>query len=89
MVIGGLDHAVLLVRDLDQGEALATQLGFQHSPRGIHSPAMGTANTTLMLADGTYLEMMTVHRETALNTRLAEQLRRRQGLSGLEPFSIR
>ena len=82
-VIGGLDHAILLVRDLDRGEALAADLGFRASPRGIHSPAMGTANTTLMLADGTYLEMMTVRRETALNARLAAQLRRREGLTGL------
>lgn len=82
-VIGGLDHAILLVRDLDQGEALAARLGFRTSPRGVHSPAMGTANTTMMLADGTYLEMMTVLQETSLNARLAAELRRREGLSGL------
>lgn len=82
-LIGGLDHAILLVRDLDRGESLAGRLGFQCSPRGIHSPAMGTANTTLMLADGTYLEMMTVRQETPLNARLVEQLRHREGLSGL------
>ena len=54
----GLDHVVILVRDLAAAEARLERLGFRPTPRGVHSAHMGTANTTAVFADGTYLEAL-------------------------------
>ena len=55
----GLDHIVVVVRDLDAAAQRWRKLGFTLSPRGLHSAHMGTANHTLMLGDD-YLELMGV-----------------------------
>ena len=46
--IQGLDHIVVTVRDLAAAAAQWKRLGFTVSPRGLHSPQMGTANHTIM-----------------------------------------
>ncbi len=55
--IRGIDHVVVLVRDLDQAQAAFTRLGFAPTPRGFHS--IGTQNHCLMFGDD-YLELLTV-----------------------------
>ena len=40
----GLDHVIVLVRDLDDADARMARLGFRPTPRGYHSAHMGTAN---------------------------------------------
>ena len=45
----GLDHVVILVRDLDAAAENWRRLGFTLAPRGIHSAHMGTGNHTVML----------------------------------------
>jgi hypothetical protein len=79
----GLDHVIILVRDLGLAEASLERLGFRITPRGTHSAEMGTANATAVFRDGTYVELMTVLNETPLNRSLAAILREREGLTGI------
>ncbi len=53
----GIDHVVILVRDLDAAEATFTRLGFSLTPRGHHS--IGTQNHCLMF-ENDYLELLSV-----------------------------
>ncbi|MEZ5854448.1 MAG: VOC family protein [Hyphomicrobiaceae bacterium] len=62
----GLDHVVVMVRDLAEGATRWSELGFTVSPRGLHSEAMGTANHTIML-EHDYLELIGVVAETERN----------------------
>jgi len=61
----GLDHVVVVVRDLDAAAAQWQRLGFTISPRGTHSAHMGTANYTMMLRED-YLEILGVVAPTEL-----------------------
>ena len=83
--ITGIDHVFLLVRDLEDARTRMEHLGFTTSPRGLHSPQMGTANHTIMLAED-YFELLGIVTPTELN------LRRRQGLAryeGLHAIALR
>jgi Glyoxalase-like domain len=64
--IVGLDHMVILVRDLDQAAETWRRLGFTLAPRGTHSAHMGTGNHTIMLGPD-YLELIGVLTETPHN----------------------
>ena len=64
--IGGIDHVVILVRDLDAGASAWGRLGFTLSPRGRHSVHKGTANHTMVLGRD-YLELLGILTETELN----------------------
>jgi catechol 2,3-dioxygenase-like lactoylglutathione lyase family enzyme len=75
----GVDHVVILVRDLDAARDRYARLGFTLSPRGFHSPHMGTANHTLMLQDD-YFELLGVVQPTEHNLRWREAVARREGL---------
>ncbi|WP_456839921.1 VOC family protein [Bradyrhizobium sp. USDA 4486] len=55
----GIDHAVVMVKDLDRAAENYRQLGFTVSPRGTHSPHMGTGNYTIMF-DPDYMELLGV-----------------------------
>jgi hypothetical protein len=55
----GIDHAVVVVGDLDKAAATWKALGFTVSPRGTHSAHMGSGNYTIML-DPDYLELLGV-----------------------------
>jgi catechol 2,3-dioxygenase-like lactoylglutathione lyase family enzyme len=79
----GLDHVVILVRDLGDAEARLARLGFRPTPRGVHSPHMGTANTTVLFADGTYLEALGVLQATDNNRAVRGVLAEREGPYGL------
>jgi hypothetical protein len=63
----GVDHAVVVVRDLDGAAENWKRLGFTISPRGTHSAKMGTGNYTVMLGEEDYLELLGVLDETELN----------------------
>ena len=80
--ITGIDHAVALVRDLDDARARFARLGFTVAPRGLHPPELGTANHTVML-EREYLELMGVLAPTAANERYRAALARRGGLAAL------
>ena len=75
----GLDHVVVLVRDLDAAAQTWRRLGFTLSPRGTHSPHMGTGNYTVML-DPDYFELLGVVAPTPHNAQMREGLARKEGL---------
>jgi Glyoxalase-like domain len=62
----GIDHAVVVVQDLDRAAENWKRLGFTVSPRGTHSAKMGSGNTTIML-DPDYIELLGVLVETEHN----------------------
>jgi Glyoxalase-like domain len=64
--IVGLDHAVVVVKDLDKAALNWKRLGLTLSPRGTHSAKMGTGNYTIML-DPDYIELLGVLDETDHN----------------------
>ena len=51
----GVDHAVVMAKDLDKAAEGWRRLGFTISPRGTHSAHMGTGNYTIML-DPDYID---------------------------------
>ena len=59
----GIDHAVVVVKDLDKAAENWKRLGFTVSPRGTHSAKMGSGNYTIML-DPDYIELLGVLTET-------------------------
>ena len=75
----GIDHAVIMVRDLDQAAANWEKLGFTVSPRGTHSAHMGTGNYTIML-DPDYFELLGVLAETELNAPARAFIAKREGI---------
>jgi hypothetical protein len=62
----GIDHAVVVVGNLDHAAGNWKRLGFTMSPRGTHSARMGTGNFTIML-DPDYIELLGVLVETEHN----------------------
>lgn len=62
----GLDHVVVMTRDLSEAAKRWESLGFTVSPRGMHTAVMGTANHTIMLGHD-YLELIGVVSETERN----------------------
>jgi hypothetical protein len=82
--LGGLDHCIILVRDLDRAERQMARLGFRPTPRGHHSDHMGTANATVMFGDGTYFETLGVVADRPANAHTREHLATvGEGLHGL------
>jgi hypothetical protein len=75
----GIDHAVVMVRDLDQAAENWKQLGFTVSPRGTHSAHMGTGNYTMML-DPDYIELLGVLSPTEHNAPARALLEKREGI---------
>lgn len=81
--VGDVDHVIHLVRDLDAADAAMARLGFRTTPRGLHSEAMGTANSTIVFRDRTYVELLAVLRKTPLNEGLVAELEQREGPAGI------
>lgn len=61
----GLDHGVVLVRDLDAAVADYRALGFNVVPGGTHAGGL-THNALVPFANGTYLELLAFTRPDAL-----------------------
>ena len=74
--IVGIDHAVVVVRDLGDAAENWRRLGFTVSPRGTHSAKMGTGNYTIMLS-ADYIELLGVLSETDHNAPTRAFLARR------------
>ncbi|MGZ5924915.1 MAG: VOC family protein [Rhizomicrobium sp.] len=64
--VTGVDHAVVMVKDLDAAAETWKRLGFTISPRGTHSAHMGSGNYTIML-DPDYVELLGVLTATEYN----------------------
>ncbi|MEO7850875.1 MAG: VOC family protein [Rubrivivax sp.] len=72
----GLDHVVVMVRELDAAAERWRSLGFTLSPRGTHSAHLGTGNYTLMFGSD-YMELLGVLSATPLNAPSRDFLQRR------------
>jgi catechol 2,3-dioxygenase-like lactoylglutathione lyase family enzyme len=79
--ITGIDHAVILVRDLAAAEANYKHLGFRPTPRGHHTK-LDTFNHCIML-DRDYFEVLGVERPGPYNVEQQETLKEREGLWAL------
>lgn len=75
----GADHVVVTVRDLDAAAKGWERIGFTMSPRGTHSPHLGTGNYTTMFGED-YLELLGVLTETDQNKPTRDFLSRREGI---------
>ena len=56
----GIDHVVVLVRDLDKAQQAYARMGFTLTPRGFHT--LGSQNHCLMFG-GDYVELLAVPRQ--------------------------
>ena len=72
----GLDHVVVLTKNLTEAAKRWQGLGFTIAPLGVHTAAMGTANHTIMLGPD-YLELIGVVAETERNAASREFLAKR------------
>jgi len=77
--IVGIEHAVVIARDLDRAAENWKRLGFTLSPRGTHSAHMGTGNYTIML-DPDYIELLGVLTPTEHNAPTRTLLEKREGI---------
>ncbi|MDP3411154.1 VOC family protein [Bosea sp. (in: a-proteobacteria)] len=75
----GLDHVMVTVRDLDASAAAWKRLGFTVSPRGTHSPHLGSGNYTIMFGED-YLELLGILTETEHNKPMRDFLKTREGV---------
>ena len=75
----GVDHAVVMTKNLDKAAEGWRSLGFTISPRGTHSAHMGTGNTTIML-DPDYIELLGVLAATEHNAPARAFLDKREGI---------
>ena len=62
----GIDHAVVMVKDLDQAAENYRRLGFTVSPRGTHSAHMGSGNYTIMFQEDYLNRLIEIGYEDAL-----------------------
>jgi hypothetical protein len=75
----GIDHAVIMVKDLGKAAENYRRLGFTVSPRGTHSAHMGTGNYTIMF-DPDYMELLGVLAATEHNGPARAFLDKREGI---------
>ena len=72
----GLDHVVVMTKNLTEAAKRWQGLGFTIAPLGMHTAAMGTANHTIMLGPD-YLELIGVVAETERNVASRDFLAKR------------
>jgi hypothetical protein len=78
--VQGLDHAVILVHDLDAAQRAYARMGFTLTPRGIHT--LGSQNHCIMF-EHDYLELMAVPRPHPALQYFSDFLARGEGLGAL------
>ena len=78
--LNGIDHVVILAKDLDAAQDTFTRMGFHSTPRGHHS--IGTQNHCLMLQRD-YVELLSVVRPHPVTQYFADFLARREGLAAM------
>ncbi|HYF17706.1 MAG TPA: VOC family protein [Ramlibacter sp.] len=78
--IRGIDHVVILVRDLDAAQEAFTRLGFAPTPRGFHS--IGTRNHCLMFGTD-YVELLTVAQPHPVTAYFSDHLGRGEGAAAI------
>jgi catechol 2,3-dioxygenase-like lactoylglutathione lyase family enzyme len=78
--VQGLDHAVILVRDLDAARRAYARMGFTLTPRGTHT--LGSQNHCIMF-ERDYLELMAVPRPHPALQYFRDFLARGEGIGAL------
>lgn len=81
----GLDHVIILARDLDTSEKLYNRMGFQTAPRMFHP--FGTANNLIMF-ENNFLELLGVVSPDALVERSMRFLRQVENRAGLAAVAL-
>ena len=81
-IFDGIDHCVILVRNLDIAREKMLRLGFTVTPRGTHSKNMGTENHCMMLKNG-YFEILGISHSTNFNAGWRVKLKHREGLEAV------
>lgn len=76
----GIDHVVILVRDLDAAEATFSRLGFSPTPRGHHS--IGTQNHCLMFGRD-YVELLAVEQPHPVTQYFSQFLATSEGAAAI------
>jgi catechol 2,3-dioxygenase-like lactoylglutathione lyase family enzyme len=79
-IVKGIDHLIVMVRDLDRAERAWQALGFQTTSRGFHQSG-GTANHLVML-DRTYIELLGLAVPTA-DSPYRREMQEDPGLAGV------
>ncbi|MBL8377223.1 MAG: VOC family protein [Burkholderiales bacterium] len=78
--ISGIDHVVILVRDLDRAADTYTRLGFTLTPRGYHT--LGSQNHCLMFGSD-YIELLAVPKPHPVMAYFSDFLSRAEGLGAI------
>src|SRR5436190_21753200 len=78
--IRGIDHVVILVRDLDRARETWTRLGFMLTPRGYHT--LGSHNHCIVF-ERDYLELLAVPRPHPALQYFVDYLAEGEGLAAL------
>lgn len=78
--VGGIDHLVVLVRDIDRAQQSYRRLGFTLTPRGTHT--LGSQNHCLMFGDD-YLELLAVPKPHPVMAFFRDFVARREGLAAI------
>jgi hypothetical protein len=76
--LSGIDHAVVLVRDLDRAQDAWARMGFALTPRGHHT--LGSSNHCMMFGHD-YLELLAVPKPHPSMAYFTEYLARAEGLA--------
>jgi len=79
--LGGIDHVIVGVRDLEMARAQYARLGFNSTPRGRHV-GWGTANYCIMF-EHDYLELLGIVDPAQFTNQLDRLLEEREGILGL------
>lgn len=78
--IQGLDHVVILVRDLDRAQDTYARLGFTLTPRGLHT--LGSQNHCVMF-ERDYIELLAVPRPHPAMQYFTDFLSKAEGLAAV------
>ncbi len=78
--VQGIDHAVILVRDLDQAQQAYARMGFTLTPRGFHS--LGSQNHCLMFGSD-YVELLAVPKPHPALQTFTDFLAKGEGLGAI------
>ena len=81
----GMDHVVVMVKNLDVAAESWKRLGFTMSPRGTHSAKLGSGNYTIMFGDD-YIELLGILTPTEHNAPSRAFLAKRGG--GIERIAF-
>ncbi|HSB98447.1 MAG TPA: VOC family protein, partial [Burkholderiaceae bacterium] len=76
----GIDHAVVLVRDLDKARDAYARMGFMLTPRGYHT--LGSQNHCLMFGRD-YLELLAVPKSHPATQQYSDFLAKGEGLGAV------